>query len=272
MSTFYERFRNGRERLRSLLCVGLDPRPDLLPRAYAPDFHGFRIFLEDIVESVSDLAVAFKPNLAFFEAFDFGHQLLREMSALIGLHAPGALIIADGKRGDIGSTAEAYARSTFELHDFDALTVHPYMGLESLEPFYRYRERGVIILCLTSNPGAREYQLSGSPPLFEKIATDVAALNKKTGNLWLVVGATRGVENFVRIREIAPEVPLLIPGIGAQGGDLKAVLQTAGCELLINASRSILYAAPRSEENRDVIKEKSRLAALQLVETMRRFL
>lgn len=272
MSTFYENYKRQSERLHSLLCVGLDPRPDLLPRAYSPDFDGFSAFLADVIRALSDLAVAFKPNLAFFEAFDSGDRLLREISSLIRRVAPETLIIADGKRGDIGSTAEAYARSAFVLHDFDALTVNPYMGLESLEPFIGYREKGVIVLCLTSNPGAREYQLHGSPPLFEKIAAAVAARNKTAENLWLVVGATRETDAFSRIREIAPGVPLLVPGIGAQGGDLEGVLQTAGRELLINASRSILYAAPQSEEDREVIKEKSRQAALQLVETMRRFL
>ena len=268
MSTFYERFSDRRAKLKSLLCVGLDPDPSKLPSGYANNYTGWLEFFTDISDATGDLAVAFKPNLGFFEALPEGDKLLTDTVSILQEKAPGALILADAKRGDIGNTAGAYARAFFERADFDAITVSPYMGLESLEPFYAYSDKATIVLCLTSNPGASEFQLSGEPALYEKVAASVQSLHRETGNLWMVAGATRSSEHLQKIRSLAPTVPLLIPGIGAQGGDLETVLQVTGQDVLINATRSIIYGA----RNRTDVPHSARTAALELVEKMRNFI
>lgn len=265
MSTFNDQFADRRDRLKSLLCVGLDPEPGLMPDG-KENLDGILEFHRNIIDATSDLAVAYKPNLAFFEVMGAkGWDLFEKTIRLIRDLAPGALIIADAKRGDIGNTAKKYARTFFETFDCDAVTVNPLMGPDTLEPFLEYRERGVIVLGLTSNPGASNYIASGEQPLYLKIASDVEALNHEFGNLWLVVGATNRSERIGEIRRAAPGVPFLVPGVGAQGGNVQDTISNAGLNILINASRSILYA----EGYKNDVRKAAREAASALVHEFR---
>lgn len=247
MSTFYARFLSRRAYAHSVLCVGLDPDPTLQPSEFrTPD--SMVDYLLRIAEATAPCAAAFKPNVAFFEAQ--GPQGWKNFARLIdGIRrfAPDVPIIADAKRGDLANTARFYAKTFFETYDCDGLTVNPYMGMDSLEPYLAYLDRGVFVLCLTSNPGAADFELHGSPPLFEAVAARMETENQKSSNVWMVAGATKSTEQLKRIRAIAPSVPFLVPGIGAQGGDLAGVLSATGAEVLVNASRSILYAEPQGD-------------------------
>jgi len=265
MSTFYERFERRRSHLRSVLCVGLDPVTEKIPENYSKD-GGVLAFLSDIIQATSDFCVAYKPNLAFFEASGAdGMKLFEKTLQMIRERAPQALIIADAKRGDIPDTAYYYARAFFETYDCDAITLSPYMGMDTLSPFTAYREKASVVLCLTSNADAERFQNLGSPPLFEQVALETQKQQLITGNLWLVVGATRDPARIGQIRRVAPDVPFLIPGVGAQGGDMKSVLSAAGRNVLINASRSILYAT----KDRKDVPATARKSAETLVEEMR---
>ena len=268
--TFSERFQKLSQKRRTLLCIGLDPDPERIPAEYLRDGNaGILAFLLDVVVATQGLAAAFKPNLAFFEALGRdGWSLFADLVQKIREQDPTALIIADAKRGDIGNSAAAYARAFFEELDCDALTVNPYMGDDTLKPYLAHTNRAVIILCLTSNPGASVFQLAGDPPLYLRVARESALLQKEFGNVWMVVGATRTPEQMKRIRETAPDVPWLVPGIGAQGGNLASVVSITGGQALINASRSILYAT----EERAAVPEAARTAAEELVKEMRKFL
>jgi orotidine-5'-phosphate decarboxylase len=234
----------------SRVCVGLDPDPEKLP-AVVRQKHGnglsaVKAFLVDIIQATAGSAACYKPNLAFFESFGGqGWETLREIVRTIPRGIPAIL---DAKRGDIGNTAQAYARSLFEWFAADAVTVNPYMGTDSLLPFLGYQERGVFVLCLTSNPGAADFQLlktEGGIPLYIHVARKIDVWKRTNQNVGLVAGATRP-EMITSIREAAPDCPLLIPGVGAQGGDLAAAVKTArgrgDAPFVINASRSILYA------------------------------
>lgn len=227
--------------------MGLDPDPALQPPGFrSPDT--MVDYLLRIVEATAPSAAAFKPNIAFFEAQ--GPEGWTSFARLIdGIRKISAdsLIIADAKRGDLANTSRFYARTFFEVYDCDGVTVNPYMGMDSLEPYLAFKDRGVFVLCLTSNPGAADFQLHGSPPLFERVASSIEEQNQKTGNVWMVGGATRSIEQLARIKTAAPSVPLLVPGIGAQGGDLASVLSVTGANVLVNASRSILYAEPEGD-------------------------
>jgi orotidine-5'-phosphate decarboxylase len=229
---------------RSLLCVGLDPDPTLMPQDI--DILDFN---KAIIDRTADLVCAYKPNIAFYEALGpTGLDALKKTRDYIPSHLP---VIIDAKRSDIGNTARAYARSLFDYYRFDAATVSPYLGYDALEPFISYRERGIFVLCRTSNAGAADFQslrfesTGSSKTLFEIVAEKVNQWNEY-GNLGLVVGATYPGE-LKLIRQRYPEMPLLIPGIGAQGGDLARVVSDgvdAGRRrTIINASRQILYAS-----------------------------
>lgn len=242
MSTFYDRFLSRRAYTRSVLCVGLDPDSQLQPEKFRST-ETMVDYLLRVVEATAPFAAAFKPNIAFFEAQGpVGWQSFARLVEGIRRISPEALIIADAKRGDLANTSRFYARAFFDEYGCDGVTVNPYMGMDSLEPYFAFAERGVFALCLTSNPGAADFQLHGTPPLFERVASFMEKQNQKTHNVWMVAGATKSVEQLSRIRSIAPTVPFLVPGIGAQGGDLAAVLSVTGAEVLVNASRSILYA------------------------------
>jgi len=232
------------ERNNSLVCVGLDPDPKRMPEGISVAY-----FNRAIVDATSDLVCAYKPNLAFYEALGReGQEALRQTLRHIPADVP---VIADAKRSDIGNTAAAYARAIFEDLGFDACTVNPYLGGDSVEPFASYRDRGVFILCRTSNPGAADFQDlrcrhgGKSLPLYQIVALRAAEWNTH-GNIGLVVGATYPGELGI-IRKQHPDMLFLIPGVGAQGGDAAQVVRQGasveGRGIIINSSRQVLYAS-----------------------------
>ena len=224
----------------SLLCIGLDPDPALMPQISLLDFN------KAIIDATADLVCAYKPNLAFYEAMGSnGFELLKKTIEHIPDHIP---VIGDGKRGDIGNTAKAYAKAIFVTLGFDASTVNAYLGFDSIEPFIGYKDKGVFILCRTSNPGAADFQSlvdTRNIPLYQAVARKAREWDVH-GNIGLVVGATYP-EELKLIRQLCPEMPLLIPGIGAQGGDLAAAVKngvdSSGKKAIIAASRQVLYAS-----------------------------
>ena len=245
---FIEKLTNATRENKSLLCVGLDTDPARMPGKVSV----FE-FNNTIIGATTDLVCAYKINLAFYEAQgDEGLDALRRTIKCIPDHIP---IIGDAKRGDIGNTAKAYARAMFDNLGFDATTVNPYLGFDSIEPFIQYREKGIFILCRTSNAGALDFQSlnceteSGSRPLFELVALKAKEWNMYC-NIGLVVGATYP-EELKLIRQSHPEMPLLIPGIGAQGGDLALTVRygvnSQGEKAIINSSRQIIYASPEKD-------------------------
>lgn len=230
----------------SMLCVGLDPDPTRMPAAFSGEADSIAPFLSAIVAATADVACAFKPQIAHFAAVA-AESALEEVIAMIRREAPHALVILDAKRGDIGSTAQMYAREAFERYRADAVTVNPYLGTDGLAPFLAYEDRGTVVLCRTSNPSGAEFQNTPSQaPLYERVATMASKQWNARGNVMLVAGATQP-EELKRIRAIAPAVPLLAPGIGAQGGDIDAVvaagLDADGWGLVVSSSRAILYAS-----------------------------
>ena len=242
--TFAERLARAQQTSGSLVCVGLDPDPSKLPK----DLGAQPIFAFDrrIVDATADIAAAYKPQIAFYSALGAEAELVASIR-YIRERAPAALVILDAKRGDIGNTAEAYAREAFDRYGADAVTVNPYMGEDSVRPFLARPDRAAILLCRTSNPGAEDFQdlLVDGLPLYRRVAQRAAAHWNTHGNLMLVVGATYPRE-MADLRMAHPEVPFLVPGIGAQGGDLDAILAAGldahGAGLLISSSRSIIFA------------------------------
>ncbi|MFN3809858.1 MAG: orotidine-5'-phosphate decarboxylase [Roseateles asaccharophilus] len=239
----------------SMLCVGLDPEPGKFPGAWKGDAGRIYDFCAAIVDATKDLVSAFKPQIAYFAAHRAEDQLERLM-AHIKRVAPSVPVILDAKRGDIGSTAEQYAKEAFERYQADAVTVSPFMGLDSVEPYLRYPDKGVILLCRTSNAGGNDWQMQrladvpGQPRLFEHLAHLAQTQWNKNGQLGLVVGATYP-EEIARVRELAPSLPLLIPGVGAQGGDAAATVKAgwrAGGPIIVNSSRAVLYAGASLED------------------------
>ena len=234
----------------SLLCVGLDPDPAKFPAHLQGRPDAILAFCTQIVDATADLVCCFKPQIAYFAA----HRAEDQLEALIEhIHAahPATPVILDAKRGDIGSTAEQYAIEAFERFKADAITVNPYMGRDSVDPYLAWPDKGVILLCRTSNPGGSDLQFlevdtpHGRMKLYEHVARTVAEDWNASGNCALVVGATFPAE-IARVRELTGDMPLLVPGIGAQGGDIAATLaagRTAnGTGLMINSSRAVLYA------------------------------
>ncbi len=242
-ATFRAKFEDAARRNHSLLCVGLDPDPAKIPAGVSP-----RSFLFQIVDATRDLAACYKPNIAFFEPdLAEGITLLRDLIAHI--HTTDVPVLLDAKRGDIGHTAEAYARAVYDSLGADAVTLNPYLGQDSLEPFLRREDRHAFLLCRTSNAGARDLQdmeVQGNP-LYEHVAYLANQWNGN-GNVGLVVGATYPAEAR-RIREICPDLLFLMPGVGAQSGAVEEAVQAAvdadGGGILVNASRAVLYAEPR---------------------------
>ncbi|MBL0087163.1 MAG: orotidine-5'-phosphate decarboxylase [Ideonella sp.] len=237
----------------SLLCVGLDPEPARFPGAWKGDPARIFDFCAAIVDATKDLVIAFKPQIAYFAAHRAEDQLERLM-AHIRRAAPQVPVILDAKRGDIGSTAEQYAREAFVRYQADAVTLSPFMGFDSIEPYLHYDGKGLILLCRTSNAGGSDLQaqkLEGGERLYERIARLAAGAWNRNGQLGLVVGATFPAE-VEQVRRLAPTLPLLIPGVGAQGGDAAATVRagwrgssaagTTGA-IIVNSSRAILYAS-----------------------------
>ncbi len=246
--SFRERLERAIARNRSLLCVGLDPDPERFPEGIARDPSGIVAFNRAIVEATADLVCAYKPNLAFYLAH--GIAGLEALAATRQAIPPDIPVILDAKVGDIASTSAAYARAIFETFGFDAVTVHPYLGGEALEPFFAYRDRGVFVLVRTSNPGAQELQDvpvgADDSPLYLWVAERVQAWNERFGNLGIVAGATYPVD-LALVRQRCPDLPVLAPGVGAQGGDLAEAVRAGLSEgtgpLLVTVSRTVLYAS-----------------------------
>ena len=236
----------------SMLCVGLDPEPAKFPGDWQGDTRRIFDFCAAIVDATRDLVIAFKPQIAYFAA-NRAEDALERLIAHIHRTAPDVPVILDAKRGDIGTTAEQYAREAFERYQADAVTLSPYLGLDSIEPYTRYDGKGLILLCRTSNAGGADLQaqpLASGELLYEHIARMAQGAWNRTGQLALVVGATFPGE-IERVRALAPTLPLLIPGIGAQGGDAAATVragwrQHGGCTvapIIVSSSRAVLYAS-----------------------------
>jgi orotidine-5'-phosphate decarboxylase len=248
--TFLEMLQGAQQRNGSMLCVGLDPEPTRFPADLKGDAGRIFDFCARIVDATGDLAIAFKPQIAYFAAHRAEPQLerlVRHMRASFP-HVP---VILDAKRGDIGSTAQQYAREAFERYDADAVTLSPFMGFDSVQPYLEYPGKGAFLLCRTSNPGGDDLQnqrlssVPGEPLLYEHIARLAQGPWNTNGQLGLVVGATYPAE-IERVRAIAPTLPLLIPGVGAQGGDAVATVKAgwrADGPIVVNSSRAILYAS-----------------------------
>jgi orotidine-5'-phosphate decarboxylase len=259
-TTFRDKLESAWERSGSLLCVGLDPDLELMP---IDDVAEFNIA---IIEATSDLVCAYKPNVAFYEALgpERGYAALRKTLAAIPSHV---IMLADAKRGDVTNTARAYARAIFDELGFDACTVNPYVGYDSTAPWIERAEKGAFVLCRTSNPGAADLQdlrvqtEAGARPLYEAVAEKARSWDAHR-NVGLVVGATYPDE-LRRIRELCPDMPVLLPGIGAQSGDLAASVRAGvdarGRGLLVSASRGVTYASKAA-----VYAEAARREALRL--------
>jgi orotidine-5'-phosphate decarboxylase len=247
---------------RSFLCVGLDVDKNKMPEHLRNDADGVFKFNKAIIDATIDYAVAYKPNLAFYEAMGIEGlvQLKKTMDYLHGLDKK-AFTIADAKRGDIGNTSKMYAKTFFETYDVDALTVAPYMGEDSVTPFLGYDGKWVILLALTSNKGSHDFQLTEDAQgerLFEKVLKTSQQWGNEE-NMMYVVGATQG-QMFEDIRKIVPNHFLLVPGVGAQGGSLQEVCKygiTKDCGLLVNSSRGIIYAS-NGEDFAEVAAQKAK--------------
>ncbi len=248
---------------RSLLCVGLDPDPAKLPVKDVFEFN------KAIIDATADLVCAYKPNLAFYEAMGVrGLQALKKTVAYIPKNIP---VIGDAKRGDIGNTAIAYARALFGYYKFDAVTLNPYLGYDSVEPFLDYKDKGVFVLCRTSNSSACDFQDlvdNFGMKLYQSVALRAGDWNKD-GNIGLVVGATYP-EELKEIRKLCPDMLLLIPGIGAQGGDLESSVKygidTNKERAVIVAARQVLYASPDKD-----YAQAARQAAIELRDSINKF-
>lgn len=265
--TFAERLSRAQTTSGSLVCVGLDPDPAKLPQDLAPGPEPLLAFNRRIVDATADIAAAYKPQIAFYSALGKESELAASIH-YIRERAPHALVILDAKRNDIGNTAQAYAREAFDRYGADAVTINPYMGEDSVRPFLARPDRGAILLCRTSNPGARDFQdlLIDGLPLYRRVAERAARHWNALQNLMLVVGATYPAE-MAELREAHPELFFLVPGIGAQGGDLDSTLAAGlnaqGTGLLINSSRGIIYAGGGTTE-------AIRAAAIELHEGINR--
>ena len=248
---FVDKLRHAERLNQSMLCVGLDPEPAKFPGAWKGDNQRIFDFCAQIVDATRDLVIAFKPQIAYFAAHR-AEDALERLIAYIRQAAPDVPVILDAKRGDIGSTAEQYAHEAFVRYAADAVTLSPFMGFDSIEPYLRYADKGVILLCRTSNPGGSDLQaqvLASGDLVYEHIARMAQGPWNKTGQVALVVGATYPAE-IERVRAIAPTLPLLIPGIGAQGGDAAATVRAGWravdgvtvAPIIVSSSRAVLYA------------------------------
>ena len=276
--TFLDQLREAGTRNHSMLCVGLDPEPAKFPGTWRGDASKIFDFCARIVDATADLVIAFKPQIAYFAAYRAEDQLERLMAHMHS-QAPHVPVILDAKRGDIGSTAEQYAREAFERYNADAVTLSPFMGWDSVAPYLKYEGKGAFLLCRTSNPGGDDLQnqrlagIEGQPRVYEHVAQLAQGPWNLNGQLGLVVGATYPAE-IERVRSLAPTVPLLIPGVGAQGGDAVATVKagwrhdasgaTTG-PIIVNSSRAVLYAS-----SNDDFTQAARRVAEQTRDTLER--
>ena len=257
--SFIEKLRAAERQNGSLLCVGLDPDPGKFPDHLKGDASKIYDFCAAIVDATADLVIAFKPQIAYFAAHRAEAQL-EQLMAHMRRAAPQVPIILDAKRGDIGATAEQYAIEAFERYGADAVTLSPFMGFDSVQPYLKYHGKGAFLLCRTSNPGGDDFQaqrlasVPGAPLLYEHIAGLAQGPWNLNGQLGLVVGATYPAE-IARVRAVAPTVPLLIPGVGAQGGDALATVKAGWraeqgqtlAPIVVNSSRAVLYASASAD-------------------------
>ncbi len=257
------RLKEIQDQKKTMICVGLDLDRKKIPSEYASNIKGMYDFAVSIIEATSDIVAAYKPNLAFFEELGAdGFSLLRKIIEKV---PDDTVVIADAKRGDIGNTASHYASAIFDYLKADWVTINPYMGYDSIRPFLEYDNKGAFILCLTSNPGSRDFQFLHvlNKPVYMYVAEKVNYWNKE-GNFGLVVGATHP-EQLRDIREAAGDVPILIPGVGAQGGNLEAAARMGTSDFkktaLINVSRSVLYASQGSDFAAAALAEVEKLNA-----------
>ena len=268
--TFLEHLQGAERQNGSLLCVGLDPEPSKFPAGLKGDASKIYDFCAQIVDATADLAISFKPQIAYFAAHRAEDQLEKLMEHMRRT-APHVPVILDAKRGDIGSTAEQYAKEAFERYGADAVTLSPFMGFDSVQPYLKYHGKGAFLLCRTSNPGGDDLQnqrlasVEGQPLLYEHVAKLAQGPWNLNGQLGLVVGATYPAE-IERVRSLAPTLPLLIPGVGAQGGDAVATIKagyrqsngaTTGA-VIVNSSRAILYASSGDDFAQAARKEAMR--------------
>ncbi|HWJ95808.1 MAG TPA: orotidine-5'-phosphate decarboxylase, partial [Telluria sp.] len=250
---FIDKLADAWARNNSMLCVGLDPDVARFPAHLRDQPDGIYQFCKAIIDATADLACAFKPQIAYFAALGAEDQL-EDICRYLRETYPHIPLVLDAKRGDIGATAHQYAREAFDRYGADAVTVNPYMGFDSVEPYMAWEDRGVIVLCRTSNAGGSDLQFLdvGGMPLYQHVAKLVAEKWNRNGQCALVVGATFP-EELAQVRKIVGEMPLLVPGIGAQGGDIEATVKAgrtaAGAGMMINSSRAILYAAPQGGED-----------------------
>ena len=270
--TFLDMLGAAERQNNSMLCVGLDPDPARFPGQLKGDASRIYDFCAAIVDATADLAMAFKPQIAYFAAHRAEDQLERLM-AHMRQAAPQVPVVLDAKRGDIGNTAEQYAIEAFERFGADAVTLSPFMGFDSVAPYLKYHGKGAFLLCRTSNPGGDDLQsqrlasVEGQPLLYEHIARLAQGPWNLNGQLGLVVGATYPAE-IERVRAVAPVMPLLIPGVGAQGGDAVATVRAGwrpGAPIIVNSSRAILYASPGDDfaeaARREALKTRDLLQA-----------
>jgi len=250
-NTFTQQLQSAWASQGSMLCVGFDPDPERLPTVLQGKPEGIFEFCRDVADATADLVCSFKPQFAYFASQRAEAQLEKLIKHLKDRY-PHIPVILDSKRGDIGSTADHYALEAFERYGADAITVNPYMGFDTIEPYLKHPGKGVIVLCRTSNPGGSDLQfLNVEPkgePLYLHIAQLAAQQWNSSGQIGLVVGATFP-EEIAKVRAIVGDMPLLIPGIGAQGGDIEATVKAGGIAgapgtgMIINSSRAILYAS-----------------------------
>ena len=268
--TFLEQLQGAERQNGSMLCVGLDPEPGKFPAGMKGDAGKIFDFCAQIVDATADLAISFKPQIAYFAAHRAEHQL-EKLMAHMRRNAPHVPVILDAKRGDIGATAEQYAIEAFERYGADAVTLSPFMGFDSVQPYLKHHGKGAFLLCRTSNPGGddlhnqRLASVEGQPLLYEHVAKLAQGPWNLNGQLGLVVGATYPAE-IERVRSLAPTLPLLIPGVGAQGGDAVATIKagyrqsdgvTTGA-VIVSSSRAILYASSGDDFAQAARKEAMR--------------
>ncbi len=273
--TFLEMLGAAERQNQSMLCVGLDPDPLKFPDRYKGDSNKIYDFCAAIVDATADLSIAFKPQIAYFAAHRAEGQLERLMEHMRRV-APQVPIILDAKRGDIGSTAEQYAVEAFERYGADAVTLSPFMGFDSVAPYLKHAGKGAFLLCRTSNPGGDDLQsqrfasVEGQPLLYEHVARLAQGPWNLNGQLGLVVGATYPAE-IERVRLVAPTLPLLIPGVGAQGGDAVATVRAGwrpGAPIIVNSSRAIIYASSGNDfaeaARREAVRTRDLLQAARV--------